>query len=287
VAEPLLRIATPQDEPLVLAGPPARLTGQIDLHNPSDVSVVLRDAGFNDPSGVLRARPGRHSFSPLVVRAHQQQRGPVTISVDPGTPPGEYRAEIELAGGTRPVVLHVTESIDLTVHPQSIVVLNQRGTQRRRVVVTNEGNVPFAVGDLGDVDLESDMLSDRTRLGLEPVTRAAQIDGRDVDGPVFVLLRLAPADAFRESGLSVRSHGPAVTITPGETVVIDLDITLQADLPPNSRYRGRTPLLTRDLEFVVVSSAPAQDDVAADKPAKKATKGQGGRREGIEKPHAR
>ena len=59
MAEPLLRIATPHDEPLVLAGPPAKLTGQIDLLNPSDVSLVVRDAGFNDPSGVLRAMPGR------------------------------------------------------------------------------------------------------------------------------------------------------------------------------------------------------------------------------------
>ena len=278
MAEPLLRIATPDDEPLVLAGPPAKLTGQIDLHNPTDVSVVVRDAGFNDPSGVLRARPGRQSFSPLVVRAHQQQRGPVTISLDPTTPPGEYRAEIELAGGTRPAVLHVTESIDLTVHPQSIVVMNQRGIQRRRVVVTNEGNVPFAVGDLGDVDLRDDMLSERTRLALEPVTRAAQVEGKDLDGPVLVLLRLAPADAFREGGLSVRAHGPAVTVAPGETVVIDLDVRLQAELPANSRYRGRTPLLTRDLEFVVVSSSPAQDAEAPEKREKKATKGQGGRR---------
>jgi hypothetical protein len=278
VAEPLLRIATPHDEPLVLAGPPAKLTGQIDLHNPGDASVVLRDAGFNDPRGILRARPGRQSFSPFVVRAHQHQRGPVTISLDPATPPGEYRAEIELAGSTRPVVLHVTESIDLTVHPQSIVILNQRGAQRRRIVVTNEGNVPFAIGDLGDVDLEDDMLSERTRLALEPVTRAAKIETKVSDGPVLVLLKLAPADAFRESGLSVRSHGPAVTVTPGETVVIDLDVTLQADLPPNSRYRGRTPLLTRDLEFVVVSSAPVKDDVASGKRKRKATKGQGGRR---------
>jgi len=277
VAEPLLRIATPHDEPLVLAGPPAKLTGQIDLLNPSDVSLVVRDAGFNDPSGVLRAMPGRQSFSPIVVRAHQQHRGPVTISVDPGTPPGEYRAEIELAGGTRPVVLHVTESIDLTVHPQSIVVMNQPGPQRRRIVVTNEGNVPFAIGDLGDVDLESDVLSERTRLALEPVTRTSKAEAKELEGPALVLLRIAPAEAFREGGLSVRVHGSAITVTPGETVVIDLDIALQVDLPPNSRYRGRTPLLTRDLEFVVVSSAPA-DHVAVEKREKKATKGQGGRR---------
>lgn len=272
MAEPLLRIATPDDEPLVLAGPPAKLTGQIDLHNTGDASAVLRDAAFRDPSGVLRARAGRQSFSPVVVRAHQQRRGPVSISLDPATPPGEYRAEIEVAGGTRPVVLHVTESIDLAVHPQTIVVLNQRGAQRRRIVVTNEGNVPFGIGDLGDVDLENDLLPDRTRLALEPVTPTAQPAVRDVDGPVFVLVRLAPADAVRERGLSVRAHGPAVTVAPGDTAVVELDITVQAELPPNSRYRGRAALLTRDLEFVVVSSAASPNDSAADRREKKATK---------------
>ena len=272
MAEPLLRIVTPDDEPLVLAGPPGKLTGQIDLQNTGDASVVLRDAGLHDPSGVLRAPLGRQSFSPLVVRAHQQQRGAVSIALDSTTPPGEYHAEIEVAGGTRPVVLHVTESIDLTVHPQSLVVLNQRAAQRRRIVVTNQGNVPFAIGDLGYVDLENDLLPERSRLTLEPVTRGAPSAAREVEGPVFVLVSLAPADAFRERGLSIRAHGPAVAVTPGQTAVVDLDITVQAELPPNSRYRGRAALLTRDLEFVVVSSAAAANDSPADKRQIKATK---------------
>jgi hypothetical protein len=281
VAEPALHIATPDDEPLILAGPPAKLTGQIDLHNTGDASIVLRDAAFRDPSGVLRARPGRQAFSPLVVRAHQQQRGPVAISVDPRTPPGEYRGEIELAGRTRPVVLHVTESIDLTVHPPSIVVMNERGTQRRRIVVTNDGNVPFSIGDLGDVDLQDDLLPDRTRLALEPVTQIGDEAATGLQGPVLALIRLAPRDAFVEGGLAVQVHGAAVAIAPGDTAVVELDVTLQRELPSNSRYRGRIPLLTRDLEFVVVSSAaPVHDAAGADSREKKATKGQGGRREG-------
>ncbi len=272
MAEPLLRITTPDDEPLVFAGPPAKLTGQIDLQNTGDASVVLRDAGLRDPSGVLRPRAERQSFSPVVVRAHQQQRGPVSISLDSTTPPGEYHAEIEVAGGTRPVVLHVMESIDLAVHPDSLVVFNQHGTQRRRIVVTNEGNVPFAIGNLGDVDLENDLLPERNRVTLEPVTRGTPAPPRQVEGPVFVLVSLAPADAFREGGLSVRAYGPAVTVMPGKTAVVDLDITVQAELPPNSRYRGRAALLTRDLEFVVVSSAAAANDTPADKRQNKATK---------------
>jgi hypothetical protein len=166
----------------------------------------------------------------------------------------------------------VTESIDLEVNPQSLVVLNRPGAQRRRIVVTNQGNVPFAIGELGDVDLENDLLPERTRLALEPVRGSAQPATRDLDGPVFALVSLVPADAVRERGLSVRVHGPTVRVMPGETAVIELDVTVQAELPPNSRYRGRAALLTRDLEFVVVSSSAAPNDSAADTRPSKAAK---------------
>lgn len=275
MAEALLRIATPHDEPLVLAGPPKALTGQIELDNTGDVVVVLRDAGLRDPSGVLSAKFARQSFSSaLVVRAHEKRRAPLTVTLDQTTPPGLYHAEIDLAGGTRPVVLHVSEVFDLTVRPHSIVVLNQPGLpQLKRIVVTNEGNVAFEVGDLGDVDIEDDMISERAaRLALQPWTA---ITGEKLEAPVLALLKVAPEDAYREGGLAVHTLGAGVTIAPGDVAVIDLEITLQVDLPANSRYRGRAPLLTRDLEFVVVSAGrPVHLDAAREKTReKKGTKG--------------
>jgi hypothetical protein len=271
VAESLLRIATPQDEPLVLAGPPGQLTGQIELDNPGDVVVVLRDAGLKDPSGVLSTTFERQTFSPLVVRAHQKRRAPLTVTLDQTTPPGEYRAELELAGGTRPVVLHVSEVIDLTVRPQSIVVMNQPGPQRKRIVVTNEGNVSFVIGDLGDVDLEDDMISERAaRLALEPWTTTK---GEKIEEPVLALLKIASEDAYRDAGLAVHTLGAGLTVAPGDVAVIDLEVTLQVDLPSNSRYRGRTPLLTRTLEFIVVSSGgPLEKHPAREKKATKGTR---------------
>jgi len=144
------------------------------------------------------------------------------------------------------------------VQPHSIVVLNRPGEpQRKRIAVTNQGNVTFSVGDVGEVDLEDDTIPDDAgRLRLEPLTEIGkkEIEAHGHKGPVLVLLRIGRPGAFREAGLSVRKLGDKVNIAPGETVPIDLDITLREKLPPNSRYRGTASILTRDLEIVVVSS---------------------------------
>jgi hypothetical protein len=254
-------IVAPEGEPLVLAGPPGQLTGQVDLHNPGDVNVVLRDAGLSDPNGVLTTRSWRQSLSPLVLRPYQECRVPLTIAVDPTTPPGEYRAELELAGWSRPVVLHVVEVFALTVRPQLFVVMNIPGQpQRKRLIVTNEGNVAFSIGDIGDVNLEDDMISNRTvRVALESWSESVN---PEIEGPVLALVRVGREGSYLADGLFVRTLGGKVDVAPGETTAIDLEITLRTELPHNSRYRGRAPLLTRDLEIIVVSSGGPVDGEA-------------------------
>jgi hypothetical protein len=59
----------------------------------------------------------------------------------------------------------------------------------------------------------------------------------------------------------VRTLGAPFELAPGRTAKVDLELTLPEGLPPGGRYRGRVPLLTEDLEFVVVSPAgPARDE---------------------------
>src|SRR5437588_5902829 len=98
---PSLVVGSSEDEPLVLAGPPGELTGQVRLHNPGDAKVVLRDAGIKDPSGVLRLPSARHPLEPTVLRPDQGDDVPLSISVDPSTPPGDYDVELEVGGRSR------------------------------------------------------------------------------------------------------------------------------------------------------------------------------------------
>lgn len=238
---------------VVLAGPPGQLTGPVDFHNRSDVDVVLREIGLNDASGRLTSRPLRLPVSTLVLRPSQERRIQITVAVDPTTPPGDFRAELDIGARSVPVLLHVTEVFDLTVRPQSIVVLNRPGeAQRKRIILTNTGNVGFSVDAISDVDLEDDMLPDRAaRVALEPCAEAA---GQQIEGSVLALLRIRREGSYREAGLSVRQLGGKIDVAPGETAPIDLEITLQTDLPDGSRYRGKAPVLTEDLEIIVVSS---------------------------------
>lgn len=253
--------ASEDEQRILLAGPPRQLTGQVDLRNSTDVDLVLRDASLSDRSGVLTIRPLRQSLSTIVLRPGQHRSVPLTIGIDPTTPPGEYPAELDLAGRSRPVLLNVVESFDLSVQPQSIVVLNLPDRpQQKRIIVTNEGNVRFAIGDVGDVDLEDDVISDRAvRFVLEPWTGIAK---PDPDEPVMALLRVGHRRLYRESALSVRRLGGTVEVAPGETRPIDLEITVHAELPQGGRYRGVAPVLTRDLEIIVVSSGgPVESEV--------------------------
>ena len=247
-------VLAPEDEPLVLAGPPRELAGRVELHNRGAVNVVLRDAGLRDPSGVLNIRQLRHVMPPLVLRPNQGRIVRLKVAVNPTTPPGEYRAELDLGGRSRHAVLHVSEVFALTVQPRSVVVLNRPGhAQLKRVIVTNDGNVAFAIGDVGPIDLKDDMVLDRAvRVAIEPLTDRANLDIEEI---VLAVLRVAREDAYRPGSLLVHTLGGKVDVPPGETVAIDLEITLREALPHNSRYRGRAALLTEDLEIVVVSSS--------------------------------
>jgi hypothetical protein len=245
-------IVTPEDEPLVLTGPPSLLAGEVELFNSSDVDVVLRDVALLDTGGVLVTLPPRQSLPTVVLRPHQGRRVPLSIAVDPTTPPGDYAVELTVGGDSRPVVLHVTEFFELTVQPEFLVVLNRHGeAQRRRLFVTNDGNVAFAIGDIGDVDLEDDMIAQRSaRVALEPL---AQVEHPKGERPVLALVQLGRADEYITDGLSVRAVDGTTDLAPGETTAIELEITVRKELPKNRRFRGRAPLLTHNLEIVVVS----------------------------------
>jgi hypothetical protein len=268
---PSLVVGASEDEPLVLAGPPGELTGQILLHNPGDAKVVLRDAGIKDPSGVLRLPSARHPLDPVVLRPDQGDNVPLSISVDPYTPPGDYQVELEVGGRSRAAVLHVHEVFDLTVQPRTLVVVNQTGlAQQKRLTISNDGNVSFTIADPGTVELHDDMPRDRDvlRVAIEPLLDR---DKPDLEALVVALLAAAREDGERFGSLAVRTRGGTIEIQPGETKPIDLEITVVDELPSNRRYHGHLPILTRDVDVIVVASGGPVQEEPPPRPARKTT----------------
>ncbi len=275
--EPILYdiLRQPENEPLVLTGPPAGLTTRLELHNPGEANVVLRGADVKDPTGALISRPLPLSFPTVVLHPGQGRTVPLTVALDPATPPGDYQVELVLGGQSRTVILHVTEVFDLTLSPASVVVMNQPGReQRKRIIVANTGNVPFTIGDIGDIKLVDDVRTERiVRLGIEPQPVRADVD---IDELVVALLRIARKEAERAGSLSVHNLSGGVKVAPGETRHLELAITVQDDLPRHGRYRGLAPVLTQDLEIIVVSSGdigsyspPEQKEWAENRPRKR------------------
>lgn len=258
-ASPSLVVGGSEDEPLVFAGPPGELTGRIHLHNPSDAKVVLRDAGLKDPSGTLRLSSARHALAPVVLRPDQGGSVPLSLAVHPATPPGEHTAELDLGGRTREVVLHVAEVFDLTVVPVSLVVANRLAeTLTKQLIVTNDGNVAFTLADPGTVPLRDDLALDRVRrLAIEPLLGPEK---PDLEALIVALLAVVHQEDARLGDLEVRIGGGPVELQPGETKDVTLEITLQDELPISGRYRGRVPVLTRNVDVIVVASGgPVQE----------------------------
>jgi hypothetical protein len=226
------------DQPLVLTGGPHALTGTLQLHNPSDTKVVLRDAGLRDPSGALRLPEARHRLHPIVLRPDQGSSVLVSVTVDPTTPAGEYQAELEVAGQVRTVVLRVAETVDLSVEPGTLVIANRPGlAQKKRLVVTNDGNAPFSIGEPVEVELRRDV-------------------------PLSLIRRDEPVIG------TVEARAPAaIEVPPGETATVELALTVVEAPPAIHRYRGRLPVVTRDVEVVVVASTDAPQERSKPKPA--------------------
>jgi len=239
------------DAPPVFAGPPEQLSGRVHLHNPGGASVVLRDAGLKDDSGVLRLPSARHVLHPFVVRPDQGRSLELTIAVDPATPSGEYKAELEVAGQWLPVVLCVAEVLEAKVQPHTLVVFNRTGVaQRRRLLVTNTGNLPFALGDPGPVELRKDTRrGDLVRVGVEPILGGERAD---LEGAVAALMAVARAEPRPAGSLVVRAPGGPVEVRPGESAFVELELTVEKELPEHERFRGWFPILSRDVDVVVV-----------------------------------
>ena len=261
-------ISIPEGESLVLVGPPNELTGRVALHNTGKQNVIVRNAGVKAISGKLNSLPASRTLPTVVLRPDQGRSIPLKIALNANTPPGDYEVELNVAGESRAAVLHVLEDFSVSIQPRKLVVANIAGqAQQKRVVIVNKGNVAFTVGEFGPVDLRDDLLWDRAlRLAVEPLTNKRNANTEEL---IVAALRVAHEEAFIVDNMQVKNSTGAIEVTPGETATIDLEISLKEALPPNRRYRGLMPIMTQDLEILVVSSGNTIEKDSA-KPEKQA-----------------
>ena len=114
---------------------------------------------------------------------------------------------------------------------------------------TNLGNVPLVIGEIGAVVLDDELTNCRS---LRAVTAAwPDEDGEHdaVDRFVDLYVKEGWKKVVEHSGvLRVHTVGGPREIPPGQTQVVDLEITLPDRLEPRTRYTGFAPLYMTDLD---------------------------------------
>jgi hypothetical protein len=255
--------------PIVLTGTPRSLRGLLPLRNRGERRCVLRDLEVIDPDGAVGLEPAAHRVSTTVLRPQQARAVPVSLAIDPATPPGEYRLSLRVADRERDLVVHVVESVEVEVAPSQLVIENRPGTPiRKSVIVTNRGNVPIAIGEIGAVVLDDELMACRSLRA----TAARLGDTEDDEGVGIARALTQLAREFRttleQAGhLRVRNASGPIELQPGALGKLDLEIEVPDTLEPRTRFSGRIAIYNTDLELVVVPYRGAEKT-----PATKATR---------------
>lgn len=255
VEPPALEIL--EDRPIVISGQPGNLRGVLYLSNRSNQHIVaplaqLRLGGeprADLPSTAASQGP-QIRLSPRIIRPGHSGSVRLSLSLDPYTPPGEYQTQAEISGQLRPVVVHVTEKVDLRISPSQLVIENQPGSRsQKRVILENRGNVSLQIGEFGVVYLDDDLLTCRT---LRAAAAAVDDDLRSLDEYLATILLSAKHVAESSGILRIHNKTGKFELSPGEVHPVDLEVRVPETLDKRGRYRGILALHTANLTFVIV-----------------------------------
>lgn len=242
--------------PLILAGPPGALRGELRLRNSTDQKVIIRQPFVRARlAHVKMGKTHKASTAPeavlalrrIIVRPQQSRAVPISLALDVATPPGTYHAELEVNGELRPVVLHVSEHVAFDISPGTLVIPNRPGEKlERQVVITNHGNQPLVIRSIGAVALDEEFQHCRALRGALDDVGATMKSFDDY----FVAVGKRYSKQIPFQILSI--HNQKTTIAPGETRALDLAISISDKLIERSRYSGYAPIANGNLSFTVI-----------------------------------
>jgi hypothetical protein len=247
--------------PIVLTGTPGSLRGVLPLRNRGERRTVLRELAVVDPEGKVGLGPAAQRLSTTVLHPQQARAVPVSLAIDLATPPGEYRLTLHIADRERDLIVHVVESIEVEVAPNPLVIENRpRVPIRKSVVVTNRSNVPIAIGEIGAVVLDDELMACRSLRA----TAATLGETEDDEGVTIARMLTQLAREFRAtfeqaSRLRVRNTSGPIDLQLGELGKVDLEIEVPETLEPRTRFFGRIAIYNTDLELVVVPYRGAEE----------------------------
>lgn len=197
-----------QRDPLIFTGPPGRMCADVTIANTGGHRLAVR--------GLTVSRDGSADVdvqTAALVAPGTTASVLVTVPMDPSTSPGDYPAEVQVAGIRRAALLRVDAEMAMHIIPRR--VLAEPGTQNVSFVAVNEGNVD---------------------LPLAMVTRGRTSDGGEEPGPDVTLTLREPIVLAAASTLSV--HGR---------------LKVPQSLEPTRRHTASVPVGLADLEVIILA----------------------------------
>jgi len=255
----------PGDELVFLAGEGRALKGFVRVRNAGAEPLNLREAVLRlPPAGSDKLTTFGQASISLTLQPGQTGRIRLGFDYDPLTPPGEYTGELEINGQVRKATAFLAEVVKLALIPHTVVLDQPTGSATRRVVVTNEGNVPLKLTQLWRVPLGKEL---PLRRGVSAVVAAGEKPPGALEKLFADLTREESKAVFADAGiLEIQVKGGVQTLQPGESRVVELDIRLPEKLEAGARYIGRAPLYTSDIEFVIVPMAGSSESPKPPRP---------------------
>lgn len=203
----------PPDETVELTGPPGHLTTTVTVENATEDRIAVRA-----PTLLLEGREPVPGAGAAVIPPGATAVVPVTLSLEPSTPPGTYAAELEVSGIRRSAVVTVLEEVSMDVQPST--VLAAPGRQDVVLAVTNDGNVAII-------------------LARRAIARTD--DGGPDPGPDVALV--LDSDVTVEPGASLTLHGR---------------LEVPRELDPARRHTATIPVGVADLDVIILPRSASE-----------------------------
>ena len=167
---------------------------------------------------------------------------PLHIDLGPAWPPGEVTGDLELGETRMPVSLVVEPVIALHLSPHEVLGVEGRWTVE--LTVTNEGNVaiPLAGHTRGRL-----VAHDSGPATVAPAAGAGRVG-------------VVPRETDPDLGPQAESRlATPVTLEPGDSRRLSLDVEIPAGLDPTRRHRAAVPIGPADLIVIVLPTDPRPD----------------------------
>lgn len=145
-----ITIQTAHDQPLEIYGYGSNIKSSIIINNPENNSIRIKNIDIKGTNPVNKLKLDIRTAS-LNARMHagQTKKFPFQFEIDPATPPGSYKGEMNLNQKQPvPFVFHVLENFKLSALPSNLVFHGIPGKRlSKELVISNDGNIDINIGN--------------------------------------------------------------------------------------------------------------------------------------------